>query len=504
MQIHIRRRLFSLTWLLVAIPFMISGIWVPLCHGFGLKGPLAIGMLVGLVVGAIPLSCRLSGWMSRRMPEELEKPWSRWVTLLWGVAALISVIQAARVGVFMADNTVDWGNIIPGSERAARHACLTGYLHSLILVAEGLNPYDLVYNTLAQGVDAPLPETAAHMAPFTLDVFAYPPTFMLFVTPLKAISPDFASARAMFAAVGMLAWSITLWRVGFAIGGKTWSRLCWLGPLVTTSIAVLGSLQYSNFHVLLVVLCAEAWLAFRNKCVALGGLLLSAAILAKYSPVLLGLYLVFRGRWRAVAATCASGIVLIGLSLLIHGTDPWYWFITYQIPNIQSGAAMDFLDSDLIRVVVNLSPFGIPFKLARVGWADWGWDEARLINTIYTLWLFAIVGVAAWRLRHNQESDQHAALVWMGIPLLVALRSTFTGPHVLPAAMILLALLAGEIKGKAEIAAFSTAWISVSGFVLWGSEQLAIAVSLVQVTVLIGWVSWLVVRTPASAPNARG
>lgn len=538
------RQVLATAWIATASPFVVSGVWVPIARGLGVEtwshfavvlaamacmlipcglrgrvpsawldgggvvaATVAAWALVGADVGAPLLAAllaaaamgthRLSAWMAARLPPSLDEPSPVWARVLWGVAMALAFASAVRVGAFMGDPSLWWCSVLPGHEMLERHACMSGYLHAALLVADGANPYDLRYDLLELGVNAPLPDSAAFIAPFSLDVYAYSPAFLLVSEALLCVSHDFISLRGVFAMVSMLSWCVCVWAVGETLGGVTQQRMAWLAPLLTASPPLLFVLQLANFHLVLVAMCAAIWLALYRRREAWAGALLAAAVLAKYSPALLGVYLLGRRRLKVLAFTAVAALGLIGLSVGVHGVRPWEWFFTYQIPNIQSGVVMGFLDTLSSSVMSNLAPFGVPFKLRELGLKGMGWEEARSINQVFTVFL---VVVAVWASRRRGCPPQELAS-WLAVAMLAALRSPFAGPHILCGLVLPMLVLVGEVRGRrqaciygATLAAFMFPWPHPGpvGYAWW----------LVLQVLLLGVLVWMALLPSGDARQA--
>ena len=528
------RRATALAWILMAVPFVAYGVWIPVTRALGLTGGpgallvilscvaaalggglvrpsppgwallMGAGMASGLCGGmteAALLHCGvlLASWfatqrlvdsMTASLPTGLDDV-RGWRFALWAVGILVSVLQVARVAVFMADPSFAIGNLIPGDHAVARHSCLSAYLHGALLATEGANPYDLKYDTLALGPDAPLPHSAAFISPFTLDAFAYSPAFLLLPMALRSVSTDFLIDRALFAAGSMVIWSLCLWWLLTYLDHAARRRVVWLAPLFTAGTTVLLNLQFCNFNLVLVAMCAAVWMQLERGQDSRAGLVLAAATLTRYSPGLLGVIMLVQRRYRAIGWTVAWAVGLVLLSLMTVGAGPWKWFVTYELPILRAGRALGFLDGDPF-VAQNLAPFGIPFKLQRLGLEHFGWAQASLVDSVYT----ALIILAAYIAGRRSGPAAQRLISWLAIAGLASLKSSFAGAHVIPNVALLLLILATELKMPRQVVVFVLLILLASVPLNSDSVALEQGYSLFSQAVLLIVLFWAAVRRP--------
>lgn len=92
--------------------------------------------------------------------------------------------------------------------------------------------------------------------------------------------------------------------------------------------------QQNGIVLLCLALSLAALLAGRD---ALSGVALAAALIGKPSSALLGLYFVFTGRWRAVAAGAVAGLLAFLLALPWTGWEAWRFYLLEKAPQILAG-----------------------------------------------------------------------------------------------------------------------------------------------------------------------
>ncbi len=256
-------------------------------------------------------------------------------------------------------------------------------------LADGANPYDT----------AVLQELAPDRLGFVFP-YVYPPVLALAWRPLLALTPEDAHRVAI--AVGLvlttlnasLLWSLVRprtdaagWLVLF-LGAHTV-----MGPLVS-------SLRLGQVNVALATLVLGALHLERRDRPALAGLLLAGAILVKLTPAVFLVDLLLRGRWRTIGFTAVGGTAIVGISIMLVGTDPWAWFVERARQPL---------------------PFNPPISIR--GWVDalglaFGWDNAAKLVAFLTIFTAALVLVVRRLLAFTTAGDTAASwavLVWFGL-----------------------------------------------------------------------------------------
>ena len=168
----------------------------------------------------------------------------------------------------------------------------------------------------------PLPD----YAPFFLDAYAYPPSFLLLPRLLLPLAPDFTHLRALWYSLTSLFFLFVLWRTARFLGPL---ELLALSPLVWAAPPLLATSTSGNAHPLVISMAVLGMLAFARGRRAAGGALLSFAILSKTSPGLLGIYLLARGKW--VEAAWTAGFVLIWTGCSSARSVPYAWPV-FRLP----------------------------------------------------------------------------------------------------------------------------------------------------------------------------
>jgi alpha-1,2-mannosyltransferase len=488
------RRVVASAWAAAAMPYLVLSLWAPLARGLGVFESVPIPLLavlsaiagVLLVFGvprlATPLPASLDCWLD---PEH------RKLAALWAVGSLLAVFVIGRIAIFLADPRLVEFSIAPDVPFLVQHSCLTAYMHGAILSMDPTaNVYDMAYVPDAADLGKPVPATAQHFAPFTLDAYGYPPPFLLWARALLLVSSEFLSQRLWFGAASLLLMLFACAAAANTLGGVAERRIWLLTPIFVGSPLVLGTLQVGNFHVAAVALCLLCWVALERHRDGVAGTLLAVATLAKIFPGLLGVLLLVQRRWRAVGYTCLAATIICGLSVAVLGTKVWSDFLFYHLPHVQSGEALAFLAATPREIAFNHAPFGIPFKLQALGLTSWGWAEARLLGHVYTVLLFVLAVLAG----RNKGSPQHRATVWMAIVMLASLRSPYAAPFVLSTMSLVLLMLVAEVRSRSHLAAFVAVSIVIVSPTPPSDPAVEITWSLVRIAVLYGFCGWLVLR----------
>ena len=156
----------------------------------------------------------------------------------------------------------------------------------------------------------------------------WPPFLGLFFAPfatLDALSP--LAARLTWYTVGLLGmWlGLRLWaRAYFAERFNGWTEVppsALLVPLLCVVFPSQTNFEHQNLNPLLLwILGATAFALSRHRAL-IAGAALGAAVALKAFPALLIPYLVYRRRWKSVAAAIVTSVVLTLLPLLRYGME---------------------------------------------------------------------------------------------------------------------------------------------------------------------------------------
>lgn len=481
------------TWALLAALVVAPAVHHPLAAalGSGPGGALAAGL-------ALVAASLVGTWSFRRAlaapPPELDQGGGRGRVFRAVVALLllVTVVATGRLAIYIDDPTQTQDSVIPVPS-LVHHSCLTAYAYAADLSRRGEeNLYEAGwYPDTAQG-SLTAPQDLTQFEPFTVDAYAYPPPFLLLPRLLQPLAVDYASLRALWFGLSGLVLLEALWRVARWVGSveaHVLSLVAWGLP------ATMVALQAGNAHALVVALAVLAMLMFEDRRPALGGAMLSFAVLAKISPGLLGVYLLLRRRWADAAWTALFGAVWVLLGVAVLGTAPYLAFVHYELPRLSSGAALSFMSADLMNTAVNMGPFGLPFKAQILGMDLDPWPAARTIGSIYTVITVALTVLVTCRVRTRLG----AACAWLAILALAGLRSPFAPGYVNIPVLWAMALLAQGWRTPRAIGTAVAAVVLISIALPFLPPKLIIVSSLVTQLTVYAVTLWV-----ALYPQGRG
>ena len=352
------------------------------------------------------------------MPEQ-QKPTPAAGPSASTLAALALGLSFAVVGVYQPLQAVRASK--SGRDFASYHYAAQAAL-------EGEDPYD------TEGLGQRSAEEGTRKA---VHPFFYPPPFLLGLLwdqqlPLRTAYQTWfwMSQGAVLGAAAVL----RRW-----LGAPTWLLL---GLLVALSpIADSAKMGQANALVLLLALLG----LYRSN-----GLLVGAAAMAKMSPALYLAGWLGQGRWRPVAAACATAVGLSALSLPLVGIDVQMRFYTEILPGFASG------DYHGLKVPITLPSNHSWPDLLNQAWP--GPTKHRLQPAVQTLaslsslGLVALCAAAARRWRQPEDGLQQG-LIAGALTVVLTLTPVYTYEHhlmfmLLPAAAALSAAL--QLRGRAR------------------------------------------------------
>ncbi len=449
--------------------------------------------LAAVAAAAATLAHRLPAWL----PPALDGLFAR-RRLLSGVyvaVALLSLIQTARVSVFMADPTRTDAQLVPGVEFLERHSCLTAYVRAQELARDGVDGLYRADRWPSTITDEAPPITP--FSPFDIDEYFYPPPFLLVTEVLAPLRGDFLAQRAAWFGLNGLLLMLAFGAGARGLGGARWHRPLLLGPLLFASLPVLLIIQVGNVQALVMTAAVLAMLAFESRRPAAGGLGLALATLAKITPGLLGIALLAQRRWRAVVWTAGLAAAISLVAVVLYGVSPLASFVRDALPRLGSGEAFSPMLHHTESIAFNMAPAGVPFKFPILG-VDVGdpWALARGINQGFTVVVVALaIVVGLGRRAAGAATITPRALAWMGLLCLAGLRSPFAPSYVLFSLLWAVTFLTTEVespRGGVALVAFFALLVVIPPLppdllVLYGMlpQAVAIAVAL-----------WLILRRP--------
>lgn len=479
----------------VGVALVPAGVGAALCYavlsGLGAGSRLAAGASIALAaVGML--------WLSVRLPADLDRAWRQHtaLTVLWLAGGLLAVGATARLATFMVDETRTDCSVLPFDDFFVHHSCLSAHFQSSRLQRDGIaNVYDRLNY---EGPDG----EPKFLGNLVIDVFIYPPPFLLLSRLGLALSEDFTAWRAVWFGLEGAILAAALVAVALSIGGGVGQRALLLAVLVWLSVPLLTTLQIGNFHLVAVAGSVLAMLALERGRHALGGAVLAALALCKIFPGILVLLLLFQRRWRSLAWTAAFGALWLGVAWAVLGDAPFRAMLSYNLPRLASGAALETQFAHPDAIAASHAIFGLVQKLALLGVAGMSLHTAALASWLFTL---ALVGFAALGARAAADPSSRA-VVWLALLQLASLRSPFTPDTYarVPLLWILTLLLAGtEWRGWRPLAL--VAMILLANYIVPTVPIMPIpallGISVIDQLLFVGLCLWVLVarRDPAPA-----
>ena len=333
------------------------------------------------------------------------------------VTGVLALLLVGKLSVFMLDQGRTEFAFLPSSAWENEHSCLTAYHVAAATAKANGNVYDNALYS-APDDDPSKPRKPRMMDGFQVDVYEYPPPFLLLPRALQLLAPEFLSLRALWFGLNGLvlltAFLVVAIQLGPAAGARAllWSPFVWIAP------PTLSMLQKENVQGIILAISMVAMVLFARKKTAAGGALLAFATVSKLYPGLLVVYLIVRREWRAVWWAAGFGVAYAALALALFGWAPYAAFLDH-LPGLMSGEAFPAFRKPM-AMAINLGIPGLVFKAKLFG-ATAGFGASKILGWLYTVVaLGAVVWVARRKLR-----DEHQVLVWLAILVIATLRSPF-------------------------------------------------------------------------------
>jgi hypothetical protein len=421
----------------------------------GLVGSWTVAALIALILAALA-----AVWAWRRPPVELdETAASRGLKILSGLATAAALVQIFRLAVFMVVPQETGYSSVPSSDWEIRHSCLSAYYVAAEASSAGGNVYDsALYNRPDD--DPKAIRKARRIGLFNVDVFEYPPPFLTLPRALRLIAPDFLRYRMLWFGLNGGVILLALLAVARRLGPAAGTRALLLSPLVWVALPTLSVLQKGNIQALVIAVSMVAMLLFERQRPAAGGALLAFATVSKLYPGMLGVYLLARRQWSAVAWTAALGIAFCLWTLVDLGWTPYQNFLGH-LPGLLGGEAFPAFRNPA-AMAINMSVPGLIFKLKLFGATGLSFGASKIVGWIFTLAILAATIVAARRPLKGSE----APAVWLAILILSTLRSPFLPQAygAVPSLWLLTLLAARQAPSARTLTLTLLAWAGLNIF----------------------------------------
>jgi hypothetical protein len=400
--------------------------------------------------------------LARQLPAVFEVLLGAKVRLVaWCALATLVVAQTARLSVFMLDSDRPEFAVVPQDAFFTNHSCFSAYDVAARLAPSVANVYDPShFRTPVEGGNT----KALKVGRFDVDLYEYPPPFLLPFYAAQKLGGDFFRVRALWFAADFAIVALGLGLLAWHIGGKEGAAAALLAPIAVLSPNVQHTLQVGNFQLAALALSVLAMIAFARGRHVLGGGLFAYVTLGKVFPGILLVVLLVQRRWRALAWTAAWGAALVVATFALFGGAPFHAFLTFQLPRMSSGEAFPMLWRFPASAAVNHSAFGLVIKLHHLGvsWATNG--VASAVAWVYTLVVLALAWAFA---RRRGLSALASAQGWIALVWLAALRSPFI-PNLYATfgtVWLLVLLFVESPRGLRATIAFAAAWLALLEYV---------------------------------------
>jgi alpha-1,2-mannosyltransferase len=459
----------------------------------GFTGSKLIAVIVTVGIAAFV------AWLCWRRPIVLldEGANSRALNVISGLATLAALFQLVRLCVFIV-NPEEVGCAIGPSRGlglTVNHSCLSAYYVAARSVATVPNVYAWeLYSFPDEGPT--VPRKPRPIGSFNIDVYEYPPPFLLLPRTLAILVPDFLRFRMVWFALNGAVLVIGLLVVARLLGPVTGTRALLFSPLVLASDITIATLQVGNLQAIVSSLAMIAMVLLAQRRYAAGGALLAYATVSKLFPGLLLVYLLVQRKWRALAWTVGLCIALIAISLVDTGWAPYKAFLDH-LPRLLGGEAFPAFRRPW-PIAQNFSVPGMALKLRLFGVTGASFGAMKIVGWIYTLILLAVtVFVARRTLTREQEP-----LAWLTILILASLRSPFLPLYAVIPVLWFLTLLAATVTPTLKtLFGVLLAWVILNIVVPASVDPRLVAaiILLPQIVILI-----LIVLALRRRPNLSG
>jgi alpha-1,2-mannosyltransferase len=417
--------------------------------GLGLSASGASAIAIGLVTAGI------TGWLIWKFPiiRIEQSAYTRGLQILSIVGILLALLQLVRLTGFMIDPAKKNFSTMPWSQWETAHNCLTAYF---VAAQSATKIPDIYSNSLySMPDDDPTKLRKPKMlGPFRVDVYEYPPPFLLLSRAIS-FTDDFLRVRLLWFGINGILILIAMLMIAHSLGPVIGTRAQLLIPLVFAGMATVNTLQKGNVQLLIVAISMIAMFLISKKKFLSGSTMLAYATASKIYPGMLIVYLLARRQWRPIIYTAVAGITFALISLGLFGIQTYEAFLKH-LPGILGGEAFPAFRNP-VAMAINFSIPGIIFKLKIFGLQGMGFGASKIIGWIYTLILLAIIYIVARRKADNP-------LVWLSLLILATLRSPFLPQSyaAFPPLWLLSLLIAFQSPTPKTLMILILGWISLN------------------------------------------
>jgi hypothetical protein len=247
---------------------------------------------------------------------------SRTLKVISGLATIAALFQLARLCVFMINPAQVGYAIGPlrGPGLVVEHSCLSAYF----VAAQSVSTVPDVYSHDLYSLPSANPDAVRkprRIGSFNVDVYEYPPPFLLLPRALSILVPEFLHFRMVWFALNGAVLLSGLLAIARVMGPVAGTRALLLSPLVFASDITINALQIGNLQAMVFAIAMLGMILLTQRRYPAGGALLAYATLSKLFPGLLFVYLVVRRQWRALAWTIGLAAALVACRREFVTTD---------------------------------------------------------------------------------------------------------------------------------------------------------------------------------------
>jgi hypothetical protein len=194
--------------------------------------------------------------------------------------------------------------------------------------------------------------------------YVYPPVTVVLFVPQAALGGwrvAFAAQTVVNVAAALGLAAVTLRSIERRRGRlPTVDRLLVAG-FCTASAPVVAVLGQGQVDTMVALALAGSFVALERDRQVAAGVALAGAALVKVFPVVLGLWLVWRRAWRAVAAAVATGVTALAAGALWFGVDSYVRYVDVlagrsRVAEFAGTVSADFFAMSLYRPLSQLLP----------------------------------------------------------------------------------------------------------------------------------------------------
>ena len=218
------------------------------------------------------------------------------------VALLVATVAAAgytaRLAAYMVDERRTHYSVLD-REFFRNHSCLSSYTEAARLAPTGANIFDPRVYALEPSPGELAPRS---IGTFEVDLYQYPPAFLILPLGLEGAGLDFFQVRTVWFAIQFAVLAGGLLVTARWIGGSAGAIAALCIPLLFLTPTTRLSLQIGNFQATALPLAVLAMIAFERSRTVLGGAALGFCAASKIFPGVLGIVLLVQRRWAAAGS----------------------------------------------------------------------------------------------------------------------------------------------------------------------------------------------------------